>query len=96
MVYVLKISVNLEVCNLFFLQKINTVYESKAMLCIMHCVAMYGDPKDEYANLNSILVLQSHFPNLNIGYSDHTIGFDAMLSAKSMGVNIFEFHFHLN
>ena len=76
-----------------FIQKINSIYESNDMLCIMHCVAMYGEPKDEYANLNSISVLQSHFPNLNIGYSDHTIGFDAMLSAKSMGVNIFEFHF---
>ena len=54
---------------------------------------MYGDPKDKYANLNSIIVLQNYFPDLNIGYSDHTIGYEAMLSAKSMGVNIFEFHF---
>lgn len=76
-----------------FIQKINSIYKSKKMLCVMHCVAMYGDPRDKYANLNSIPVLQNYFPDLNIGYSDHTIGFEAMLSAKSMGVNIFEFHF---
>ena len=51
---------------------------------------MYGDPKDKYANLNSIIVLQNYFPDLNIGYSDHTIGYEAML-AKSMGVNILNF-----
>lgn len=76
-----------------FIQSTNPIYHSKDMLCIMHCVAMYGDPKDNYANLDSVLALQDHFPNANIGYSDHTIGFDAMLTAKSMGVNIFEFHF---
>jgi len=56
-------------------------------------VAMYGNPKPNYANLNSIHLLKKAFPELNIGYSDHTVGFEAMLIAKSIGVNIFEFHF---
>tara|TARA_X000000368_G_scaffold419059_1_gene421900 strand:+ start:2473 stop:3483 length:1011 start_codon:yes stop_codon:yes gene_type:complete len=76
-----------------FVQECNPIYNSKDFLCLMHCVAMYGDPKESYANLNSISLLQNNFPKLNIGYSDHTLGFEAMLIAKSMGVNIFEFHF---
>ena len=76
-----------------FVQECNPIYNSKEFLGLMHCVAMYGDPKESYANLNSIALLQNNFPKLNIGYSDHTLGFEAMLIAKSMGVNIFEFHF---
>lgn len=76
-----------------FLQQNNPVYTSGEYLCLMHCVAMYGDPKDSYANLNSIYLLKNEFPELNIGYSDHTVGYDAMQISKAIGVNIFEFHF---
>lgn len=62
-------------------------------LGVLHCVAMYGEPKDEYANLNAIRVLQDTFPELIIGYSDHTVGIYALELAVGMGAKIIEKHF---
>ena len=76
-----------------FIKGVNEVYKCADKLCVMHCVAMYGNPKDEFANLASIQKLQEVFPNLEIGYSDHTIGNEAMVFAYALGVRKFEFHF---
>lgn len=83
-----------EICDaVHFIRSINDVYECADNLCIMHCVAMYGNPKDEFANLASIQKLQEVLPNVEIGYSDHTIGNEAMIFAYALGVRKFEFHF---
>ena len=61
---------------------------------MLHCVTSYPvDPK--YANLNSIVYLKKKY-NLNIGYSDHTIGPEACLAAVAVGATIIEKHFTLN
>lgn len=76
-----------------FILKINPSLESKRALAILHCVAMYGEPKDEYANLNMFLKIQEEFPNLPVGYSDHTLGIEACKIALSLGASIIEKHF---
>ena len=64
-------------------------------LVIMHCVSSYPAPKEQ-ANLKAISTLKSTFPNLVIGYSDHTLGIKAAIFAVAAGARIIEKHFTLN
>ena len=64
-------------------------------LSFLHCVASYPTPENE-ANLASIKLLKKHFPDLNIGYSDHTIGIKASIYAAVLGASIIEKHFTLD
>ncbi len=61
---------------------------------ILKCVSNYPTLQDD-VNLNSILFLKRIF-NLNVGYSDHTLGDIAVLSAVSLGACVIEKHFTLN
>ena len=63
-------------------------------LTILHCTSEYPTPY-ERANLNSIRTLQGNF-NFPIGYSDHTLGFEASLVAVGLGATIIEKHFTLS
>lgn len=76
-----------------FINNKNPSYLKEGKLAILQCVAMYGDPKHEFANLNVIRELQTQFPKVNIGYSDHTIGNYAANIAVALGANILELHF---
>ena len=79
---------------LLFFKKHFTTRELKKKISLLHCVTSYPvDPK--YANLNSIVYLKKKY-NLNIGYSDHTIGPEACLAAVAVGATIIEKHFTLN
>jgi len=42
--------------------------------------------------LNTILYLKEHYPQYNIGFSDHTIGISAPVAAVAMGAKIIEKH----
>lgn len=58
---------------------------------IMHCVSKYPtQPKD--LNLLRIKTLSQMFKGINIGYSDHSIGYKAPMLAVAMGANIIEKH----
>ena len=59
----------------------------------MCCI--YPTPDNE-ANLVSIKLLKKDFPDLNIGYSDHTIGIKACIYAALLGASIIEKHFTLD
>ena len=60
----------------------------------MHCVSSYP-VKNTEANLNSIKFLKSKL-NIEIGYSDHTIGIVAPIIAYCFGAKIIEKHFTLD
>jgi sialic acid synthase SpsE len=62
-------------------------------LSLLHCVAMSGDPLDRFANLGAIRTLQREFPEIPIGYSDHTVGMRACEIASAMGACVIEKHF---
>jgi len=67
-------------------------------ICIMHCVLSYPT-KNENANLNMIKHLKSIFPDLKIGYSDHTLPDDSMTiltAAYMLGATVIEKHFTLD
>ena len=76
-----------------FIQEKNARYKSKDMLTVLHCVAMYGYPEPEYANLGFMDRLLKTFPNVKIGYSDHVRGYFAVLAAISRGAKCIEVHF---
>ena len=76
-----------------FIKKLKPEYLEEHKLAILQCVAMYGEPKDEYANLKVINTLKNEFPNIVIGYSDHTEGNYAANIAVSLGAKILEIHF---
>lgn len=62
---------------------------------ILHCVTQYP-AKPEEANLHAIITLKSAFPEYHIGYSDHTIGIQAALTAVALGAEVIEKHFTLD
>lgn len=76
-----------------FAQQANKRLLERNELAILHCVAMYGEPKDEYANLLAIRKLQDEFPTIPIGYSDHTKGTYACELAIALGARVIEKHF---
>ena len=57
----------------------------------MQCTSMYPIPNSE-ANL-SVMNQFNKFTGLSVGYSDHTIGTEALKIATAMGANALEFHF---
>jgi sialic acid synthase SpsE len=70
-------------------------YKKKANLCIMHCVSAYPALKKNI-NLNSITFLRKKFPNVTIGYSDHTLGKKIPSLSYLLGAEIIEKHFTLS
>lgn len=67
-------------------------------ICLLHCVLSYPT-KNEDANLNMIKHLKDIFPNVKIGYSDHTMPDKTMTiltTAYLFGAEIIEKHFTLD
>jgi sialic acid synthase SpsE len=60
-------------------------------LCLLHCVSLYPAPIAE-ANLRKIVYLKNKYPKLTIGYSNHCVEKEAVLSAVSLGAKIIEIH----
>lgn len=84
--------------NLDLLDKLYRKWEQKAdklNLAFLHCVASYPVP-NEQANLGAIATLKRRYPDLTIGYSDHTLGIDAAIYAVAVGAKIIEKHFTID
>lgn len=62
---------------------------------ILHCTTAYP-VSDEDVNLNCIITLRKEFPHCVIGYSDHTVGYEAAVAATVLGAEIVEKHFILS
>jgi sialic acid synthase SpsE len=60
---------------------------------LLHCVANYPCT-DESLNLNVMTTLKNAF-QVNIGYSDHSIGYEAAVLSVAFGATIIEKHFTL-
>lgn len=64
-------------------------------LALLHCVASYPVAPEE-ANLSRIRVLREEYPDITIGYSDHTVDPESPVLAVAAGAKIIEKHFTLN
>jgi len=73
---------------------VETLKNKNAIFCILHCNSSYPSPIED-ANLSTIPYFKKVF-DVPIGYSDHTLGLDACLTAVSMGAKIIEKHFTLD
>ena len=67
-------------------------------IVLMHCVLEYPTPY-EHANLQKIVTLKEQFPDIYIGYSDHTkpdADYQVLKTAYNLGAKIIEKHYTLN
>lgn len=67
-------------------------------LVLLHCVLEYPTPY-EHANLEKIVTLKKEFPDLIIGYSDHTkpdSDYQVLKTAYNLGATVIEKHYTLN
>jgi N-acetylneuraminate synthase len=69
-------------------------YNSRELV-LLHCILEYPTPY-AHANLNRLLTLKSEYPDVIVGYSDHTkpdSNFDIIKTAYSLGAVVVEKHF---
>lgn len=80
-------------------QTITTIREHNDQpIILMHCVLEYPTPYS-HANLNKIVSLKSRYPDVIIGYSDHTkpdADADIIKTAFNLGAIVVEKHFTLD
>ncbi len=78
----------------FIIQKKSRSFLSSSVV-LLHCVSAY--PVRNPANLNLLSIPYLHdFFNVNVGYSDHSLGIFACLGAVSLGARVIEKHFTIN
>jgi len=66
----------------------------KNSITILHCNTEYPTPMLD-VNLNAMLSLKEEF-QVNIGYSDHTLGIEVPIAAVALGATVIEKHFTLD
>jgi len=81
------------------LNELNKVVEyitsKNSPLIVFYCVSQYPCPLEEF-NLGTIEYLKEKYPDVVIGFSDHSLGYDASLAAIKLGAKVMEKHFSLS
>lgn len=67
----------------------------KEQIILLHCNTEYPTP-DEDVNILAINNLKQVFPDIKIGFSDHSIGYLGGIAASSLGIVLIEKHFTLD
>ena len=63
-------------------------------LTVLHCNTNYPTPVKD-VNLNVMKTIKEKF-NVNVGFSDHTMGIEVSLAAVALGANVIEKHFTID
>lgn len=84
---------NIEDIN-FALSVIKKNGNKKKKIFILHCNTAYPTPFKD-VNLNALKLFKKTF-DTEIGYSDHTLGFEVPIAAVSLGATVIEKHFTLD
>jgi len=66
----------------------------KEKITILHCNTEYPTPFCD-VNLNAMITIKKKW-DINIGYSDHTLGLEIPIAAVALGATVIEKHFTLN
>lgn len=69
--------------------------EGNFQIVLLHCTIKYPTPY-ESVNLNAIKTMQTVFPDIPIGLSDHSIGIEIPLAAVALGAKCIEKHYTFN
>lgn len=73
-----------------------TYLRSKQLpVIILYCVSHYPAPA-EYFNLATIDYLKEQYPDITIGFSDHSLGNEVTLAAVKLGAKVIEKHFSIS
>ena len=64
-------------------------------ICLLHCISIYP-PEWDTIHLNNILGLREAFPELPIGFSDHSHGIEMAVAATALGAALIEKHLTLD
>lgn len=80
-----EIDYSLRVCGL----------ESGKDICLLLCTSQYPTPPED-VNIMKLSSLREKYPQLVLGFSDHTIGSVAAIMAVAHGACVFEKHFTLD
>ena len=76
-------------------EAVNVLKENGAgEITLLHCTTEYPAPF-ESVNLRAMNTLREKF-GTEVGYSDHTVGFEAAVAAAVLGATVIEKHFTLN
>lgn len=67
---------------------------SKEQIVVLHCTTEYPTPMNE-VNLNALKHIADEL-NVNIGYSDHTLGIEVPIAAVALGATVIEKHFTIS
>jgi N-acetylneuraminate synthase/N,N'-diacetyllegionaminate synthase len=67
---------------------------TKEMITILHCNTEYPTPMSD-VNLLAMNMIKKEF-NVNVGYSDHTLGIEIPIAAVALGAVVIEKHFTLD
>lgn len=67
----------------------------REQIVLLHCNTEYPTP-DEDVNILAIRDLQEAFPDMQIGFSDHSVGYVAAVGAAVLGAVMIEKHFTLD
>ncbi|WP_417122961.1 N-acetylneuraminate synthase family protein [Paraeggerthella sp.] len=76
-------------------QVVNASTEINDDLCIFLCTSQYPTPP-ENANISKLEEMRRRFPDVVLGFSDHTQGSTAAVLAVGYGAKVFEKHFTLS
>ena len=68
--------------------------KDRKSITILHCTSEYPAPYEE-VNLKAMNKIKKYF-NVDIGYSDHTLGIEIALASVSLGAKIIEKHITLD
>lgn len=74
---------------------VDTVLKENNNICLMQCNTNYTGSLENfrYVNLNVLKTFSTIYPNMPLGFSDHTPGHSAVLGAIALGARIVEKHF---
>ncbi|MGL5149165.1 MAG: N-acetylneuraminate synthase [Clostridium sp.] len=91
-----KIIISTGMCELNEIADALKVFKNSGIddISILHCNTEYPTPMKD-VNLKAMLTLKDKF-NVEVGYSDHTLGIEVPIAAVALGAKIIEKHFTLD